>query len=68
MASCGDKATIVVDGDALTDAFCTVWGDDDGHLMPLSPAVRVRYKALCIHCSNYHHFYIFALDCVATCW
>ena len=46
MASCDDEATLVADGDALTDAFCTVWGDGDGHLMPLSPAVRVRYRTL----------------------
>ena len=67
MASCDDKATVVVDGGALTDAFCTVWGDGDGHSMPLSPTVRVRYRTLYIHCSNYHHFYVFTLTYVATC-
>ena len=67
MASCDDEATIVADGDALTDAFCTVWGDGDGHSMPLSPAVRVRYRPLYMHCYNYHQFYAFALIYVATC-
>ena len=44
----------MANGDALTDAFCTVWGDGDGHSMPLSPAVRVRYRALCKYCSYPH--------------
>ena len=64
MASRGDEATIVANGDARADAF---WGDGDGHSMPLSPTVRVRYKALYIHCYNYHHFYVFTLAYVATC-
>ena len=67
MASGDDKATVVADDGALTVTFCTVWGDGDGHSMPLSPAVRVRYRALYKHCSNYHPFYTFTLDCVATC-
>ena len=67
MASRDDDATIVANGDALTDAFCTVWGDGDGHSMPLSPTVRVRYRALYIHYSNYHLFYVFTLTYVATC-
>ena len=67
MASCDDEATLVADGDALTDAFCTVRGDGDGHLIPLSLAVKVRYRALYIHCSNYHHYYVFTLHRVATC-
>ena len=39
VASHGDEATAVANGEAWTDAF---GGDGDGHLMPLSPTVKVR--------------------------
>ena len=68
MASHDDEAAVVANGDARTDAFYTIWGDGDGHSMPLSPTVRVRYKTLYIHCYNYHHFHVFTLVYVATCW
>ena len=67
MASSDDKATVVADGGAPDGHFLHCLGDGDGHLMPLSPAVRVRYGALYKHCSNYHSFYIFTPICVATC-
>ena len=39
VASHGDEATAVANGEAWTDAFGS---DGDGHLMPLSPTVKVR--------------------------
>ena len=39
VVSHGDEATAVANGEAWTDAF---GGDGDGHLMPLSPTVKVR--------------------------
>ena len=42
VASHDDEASVVANGDARTDAFYTVWGDGDGHSMPLSPTVKVR--------------------------
>ena len=41
-----DKIAIVVNGGAPDGPFLHCLGDADGHLMPLSPAVRVRYDAL----------------------
>ena len=35
----GDEATAVLKGEAWTDTFGV---DGDGHLMPLSPTVKVR--------------------------
>ena len=37
-----DKISIVVNGGAPNGPFLHCSGDSDGHLMPLSPAVRVR--------------------------
>ena len=43
VASGADKITIVANGGAPDGPFLYCLGDTDGHLMPLSPAVRVRY-------------------------
>ena len=37
-----DKIAIVANGGAPNGPFLHCSGDSDGHLMPLSPAVRVR--------------------------
>ena len=37
-----DKIAIMANGGALNGPFLHYSGDSDGHLMPLSPAVRVR--------------------------
>ena len=39
MARHGDEATALANGDAWTGAFGV---DGDGHLMPLSPTIKVR--------------------------
>ena len=41
-----DKIAIVANGGAPNGPFLHCLGDSDGHLMPLSPAVRVRYDTL----------------------
>ena len=41
-----DKTAIVTSGGVPDGTFLHCLGDADGHLMPLSPAVRVRYGAL----------------------
>ena len=46
MASGADKVAIVANGSAPDGHFLHCLGDVDGHLMPLSPAVRVRYGTL----------------------
>ena len=46
MASGADKIAIVANGGAPDGPFLHCLGDVDGHLMPLSPAVRVRYGTL----------------------
>ena len=46
VASDADKITIVANGDVPDGPFWHCLGDTDGHLMPLSPAVRVRYDTL----------------------
>ena len=42
VASNADKITIVANGGIPDSPFLHCLGDTDGHLMPLSPAVRVR--------------------------
>ena len=46
VASGADKIVIVASGGAPDGPFLHCFGDTDGHLMPLSPAVRVRYDTL----------------------
>ena len=41
-----DKIAIVASGGVPDGPFLHYLGDVDGHLMPLSPAVRVRYDTL----------------------
>ena len=41
-----DKIAIMASGGAPNGPFLHCLGDSDGHLMPLSPAVRVRYDTL----------------------
>src|SRR4051812_10978456 len=52
----------------LTVPFLHCLGDVDRHLMPLSPAVRVRYDSLCRLLYLPQHLSIFALAYIATCW
>ena len=42
VASDADKIAIVASGGVPDGPFLHCLGDTDGHLMPLSPAVRVR--------------------------
>src|SRR3954469_17682617 len=46
VASGADKIAIVANGGVPDGPFFALFGDADGHLMPLSPAVRVRYDTL----------------------
>ena len=46
MASGADKIAIVASGGVPDGPFLHCLGDADGHLMLLSPAIRVRYDAL----------------------
>ena len=46
VASGADKIAIVASGGVPDGPFLHYLGDVDGHLMPLSPAVRVRYDTL----------------------
>ena len=46
VASDADKIAIVASGGVPDGHFLRYMGDVDGHLMPLSPAVRVRYDTL----------------------
>ena len=46
VASGADKIAIVASGGVPDGPFSHYLGDVDGHLMPLSPAVRVRYDTL----------------------
>ena len=46
VASDADKIAIVASGGVPDGPFLHYLGDVDGHLMPLSPAVRVRYDTL----------------------
>ena len=46
VASGADKIAIVASGGVPDGPFLHCLGDVDGHLMPLSPAVRVRYDTL----------------------
>ena len=71
MALHGDEATAVANGDARAGAFGV---DGDGHLMLLSPTVKVggdhcssTVHPLFPHCYNYHQSYVFALLYVDTC-
>ena len=52
VASRGDEPVVVANGDARADTF---WGDGDGHSMPLSPTVWVRYRSLYNHCAYTVH-------------
>ena len=56
MASGADKITIVASGGVPDGPFLHYLGDADGHLMPLSPAVRVRYGTL-FQLPPFLHFY-----------
>ena len=46
VASGADKIAIMASGGVPDGPFLHYLGDVDGHLMPLSPAVRVRYDTL----------------------
>src|SRR3954463_10862470 len=46
VASGADKIAIVANGGVPDGPFLHCLGDTNGHLMPLSPAVRVRYDTL----------------------
>ena len=46
VASDADKIAIVASGGVPDGPFLHYLGDVDGHLMPLSPAIRVRYDTL----------------------
>ena len=46
VASGTDKIAIVASGGVPDGPFLHYLGDADGHLMPLSPAIRVRYDTL----------------------
>ena len=46
VASGADKIAIVASGGVPDGPFLHYLGDTDGHLRPLSPAVRVRYDTL----------------------
>ena len=46
VVSGADKIAIVASGGVPDGPFLHYLGDVDGHLMPLSPAVRVRYDTL----------------------
>ena len=46
MASGADKIAIVASGGVPDGPFVHYLGDVDGHLVPLSPAIRVRYDTL----------------------
>src|SRR3954470_1629520 len=62
-----DKIAIVANGGAPDGPFLHCLGDADGHLMPLSPAVRVRYDTLYEQLYQLQRSSIFTLAYVATC-
>src|SRR3954464_15248542 len=65
--ACGaDKIAIVANGGAPNGPFQHCSGDPDGHLMPLSPAVRIRCDST-VQPLYTQFFSIFTLICVATC-
>ena len=68
VASGDGEAAIMADGDVPDGHFSHCLGDTDGHLMPLSPAVRVRYDTMCKQLYQLPRFPIFTLTYVATCW
>lgn len=60
VASDADKIAIVASGGVPDGPFLHYLGDADGHLMPLSPAIRVRYDTLyrwLYHPQFLFHFY-----------
>ena len=68
MASGADKIAIVASNGVPGGPFLHRLGDADRHLMPLSPAVRVRYDNTVVGGgANRSAFSIFALLYVATC-
>src|SRR3954469_22031472 len=61
-----DRIAIVANGGAPNGPLRHCSGDPDGHLMPLSPAVRVRYDST-MQPLYAQSFAIFTLTYVATC-
>src|SRR4051812_15836545 len=61
-----DKTAIVANGGAPNGPLRHFSGDPDGHLMPLSPAVRVRCDST-VQPLYTQSFTIFTLICPATC-
>src|SRR3954468_9059393 len=61
-----DRIAIVANGGAPNGPLRHCSGDPDGHLMPLSPAVRVRYDST-LQPLFAQPFAIFTLTYVATC-
>src|SRR3954470_9181492 len=65
--ACGaDKIAIVANGGAPNGPLQHCSGDPDGHLMPLSPAVRVRCDST-VQPLYTQFFSLFTLICAATC-
>src|SRR4051812_44005516 len=66
-----DKIAIMANGGAPNGLFLHCLGDTDGHLMPLSPAVRFRYDStvqpLYIQLYPTQRSSKFALTYIATC-
>ena len=68
VASDADKIAIMASGGVPDGPFLHCLGDADRHLMPLSPAVRVRYDNTVVGGgANRSAFSIFALLYVVTC-
>src|SRR4051812_49472796 len=66
VACTADRIAVVANGGAPNGPPRRCSGDPDGHLMPLSPAVKSRYDST-VRPLYAQSFAIFALTCVATC-